>query len=66
MLATTSSREALWVYALRFWWWRLWGRHQPAASAHRHQKPDPSLTARRFPIPASRAHLYARAADEGL
>lgn len=58
MLATRSFRLP-WP-ALRVWWWRA--RQPSTVDQRRAPQPMP----RRYPIPAERAHCYARAADEGF
>ncbi len=59
MLATRSFRLP-WPM-LRVWWWRT---RLPTRSTQDRQ-PYHSMP-RRYPIPAARAHLYARAADESF
>lgn len=64
MLQSIAQKRS-WPQALVIWWHRLqavlqgYTRPAYASAAARND-----LTARRFPIPPSQQHLYARAADE--
>lgn len=70
MLATTSrTLTHNWLRTLQnSWLWRLLFAEQEALqplteNERLHVK---NLSGRRYPIPADRAHLYARAADDRL
>ncbi len=60
------SQKRSWPYALAIWWNRFQARWEAFFYPHRAVRPNPfsDLTDRRFPIPVSQAHRFARAADE--
>jgi hypothetical protein len=64
MLATLSDRIS-WLSIVRLWWWRIHTQRQAAIRPREAVRAYTGVP-RRYPIPAGRAYLYARAADESF